>query len=202
MPEAMEKTMQEFAAVLELLAMLASDVRMLALLGLLVVAAVSDWRTYRIPNWLTLGGALFALVYGTLAARTPAAGASSAFGGLAVGFAAMLVFYAIGIMGAGDVKLMAMVGAFLGPRQTLMAVLFTFVAGGVAALAFAIHRRRLGHMLDNVKTAAQGMVFSTMVGIRPDASLHVRQSVGKLPYGLCIGAGTAVEVFAHQLGYV
>ncbi|SEK16485.1 MULTISPECIES: prepilin peptidase [unclassified Variovorax] len=194
--------MRELDALLELLAMLATDVRTLALFALLGVAAVSDWRSYRIPNWLTFGGALFALVYGTLAARTPAAGAASAFGGLAVGFASMLVFYAVGIMGAGDVKLMAMAGAFLGPQQTLMAVLFTFIAGGVAALAFAIHRRRLGHMLDNVKTAAQGMAISTMAGIRPDGSLHVNQSVGKLPYGLCIGAGTAVEVLAHQLGYV
>jgi prepilin peptidase CpaA len=194
--------MRELDALLELLAMLATDVRTLALFALLGVAAVSDWRSYRIPNWLTFGGALFALVYGTLAARTPAAGAASAFGGLAVGFASMLVFYAVGIMGAGDVKLMAMAGAFLGPQQTLMAVLFTFIAGGVAALAFAIHRRRLGHMLDNVKTAAQGMAISTMAGIRPDGSLHVNQSVGKLPYGLCIGAGTAVQVLAHQLGYV
>jgi prepilin peptidase CpaA len=194
--------MRELGAVLELLAMLASDVRMLALLVLLVVASISDWRTYRIPNWLTFGGTSFALIYGTLAARTPAAGALSAFGGLGVGFAAMLTFYAVGIMGAGDVKLMAMVGAFLGPQQTLMAVLFTFIAGGVAALAFAIHRRRLVRMLGNVKTAAQGMVFSTMAGIRPDGSVHVHESVGKLPYGICIGVGTVAEVLAHQLGYV
>jgi prepilin peptidase CpaA len=194
--------MQELDAVLELLAMLTTDVRMLALVALLGVAAVSDWRSYRIPNWLTFGGALFALIYGTLAARTPAAGAMSAFGGLGVGFAAMLPFYVIGIMGAGDVKLMAMSGAFLGPEQTLMAVLCTFIAGGVAALVFAIHRRRVGHMLANVKTAAQGIVFSSLVGLRPSGGVRTEQSVGKLPYGICIAAGTVVEVLAHQLGYV
>ncbi|KIQ25682.1 peptidase A24 [Variovorax paradoxus] len=194
--------MQEFGAVLDLLALLASDLRMPVLLALLVVASVSDWRSYRIPNWLTFGGALFAVVYGTLAARTPVAGAMNAFGGLIVGFAAMLIFYAIGIMGAGDVKLMAMAGAFLGPQQTLMAVLFTFIAGGVAALAFAIHRRRLGPMLDNVRAAAQGMVMSTIAGVRPNESLRVSRSVGKLPYGICIGAGTTAQVLAHQLGYV
>ena len=194
--------MQELGAVLELLAMLASDVRMLALLALLGVAAVSDWRSYRIPNWLTFGGALFALIYGTLAARTPAVGALSAFGGLGVGFAAMLPFYVIGIMGAGDVKLMAMSGAFLGPQQALMAVLCTFIAGGLVALAFAIHRRRLGHMLANVKAAAQGMAVSSIAGIRPTAGVPADQSVGKLPYGICIAAGTVFEVLAHQLGYV
>lgn len=194
--------MQELNAVLELLAMLATDVRMLALFALLCVAAASDWRSYRIPNWLTFGGAFFAIVYGTMAARTPTSGALSAFGGLGVGFAVMLPFYALGIMGAGDVKLMAMTGAFLGPQQTLMAVLFTFIAGGVAALAFAIHRRRLVHMLGNVKATAQGMVISTIAGVRPDGRLQASQSVGKLPYGVCIAAGTVVHVLAHQLGFV
>ncbi len=194
--------MQEFNAVLELLAMLATDVRVLVLLALLATAAFNDWRFYRIPNWLTFGGAFFALVYGTMAARTPSSGALAAFGGLAVGFAAMLPFYALGIMGAGDVKLMAMTGAFLGPQQALMAVLFTFIAGGVAALAFAIHRRRLTHMLDNVKAAAQGMFISSIAGVRPDGRLQASQSVGKLPYGICIAAGTVVQVLAHQLGFV
>ncbi|MDP9600982.1 prepilin peptidase CpaA [Variovorax sp. YR750] len=194
--------MQELDAVLELLAMLVTDVRTVALLALLAVAAVSDWRFYRIPNWLTFGGALFALVYGTLAARTPMAGAASAFGGLGVGFAAMVPFYVIGVMGAGDVKLMAMSGAFIGPEQTLMAVLFTFIAGGVAAMGFAIHRRRVGHMLANVKDAAQGVMFSSIAGIRPSGRIDASQSVGKLPYGICIAVGTAIEVLAHQLGYV
>ena len=194
--------MHEFDAVLELLAMLVSDLRMLALFALLAVAAVSDWRSYRIPNWLTFGGALFALVYGTLAARTPAVGAASAFGGLGIGFAAMVPFYVIGIMGAGDVKLMAMAGAFIGPEQTLMAVLFTFIAGGVAAMAFAIHRRRVGHMLANVKDAAQGVMFSGMAGMRPSGRIDASLSIGKLPYGICIAAGTVIEVLAHQLGYV
>lgn len=194
--------MREFDAFLELLAMLATDFRMGGLLVLLLMAAVSDWRFYRIPNWLTFGGMVFALVYGTFAARTPAAGATHALGGLATGFAIMLPFYVLGIMGAGDVKLMAMVGAFLGPQQTLVAILFTCIAGGVAAIAFAIHRRRLGHMLANVRDAAQGIVVSGIVGIRPSGAVDARQSIGKLPYGICICAGTVAEVFAHQLGYV
>lgn len=194
--------MNESDAVLDLLAMLASDARMAVLLVLLCTAAVGDWRFYRIPNWLTFGGALFALVYGTLAARTPVAGATHALGGLGTGFVFMLPFYALAIMGAGDVKLMAMVGAFLGPSQALLAVLFTFIAGGVAALVFAIHRRRLRHMLANVKAAAQGMVVSGIAGVRPTAAIHADQSIGKLPYGICICAGTVAEVLAHQLGYV
>ncbi|MDH6590743.1 prepilin peptidase CpaA [Variovorax sp. TBS-050B] len=194
--------MRELDAFLDLLTMLATDFRMGGLLVLLLMAAVSDWRFYRIPNWLTFGGMVFAVIYGTFAARTPAAGASLALGGLATGFAIMLPFYLLGIMGAGDVKLMAMVGAFLGPYQTLVAILFTCIAGGVAAIAFALHRRRLCHMLSNVKHAAQGLVVSGMAGVRPSATVDPRQSIGKLPYGICICAGTVAEILAHQLGYV
>ncbi|MDQ0571633.1 prepilin peptidase CpaA [Variovorax paradoxus] len=194
--------MNEFDAFLDLLTMLASDFRMGGLFVLLVMAAVSDGRFYRIPNWLTFGGMTFAVIYGTFAARTPLSGASHALGGLGTGLAIMLPFYALGIMGAGDVKLMAMVGAFLGPYQTLQAILFTCIAGGVAAVAFAIHRRRLCHMLANVKAAAQGMAVSGMAGVRPSGTIDERQSVGKLPYGICICAGTVAQVLAHQLGYV
>jgi len=181
-------------AFLDLLTVVALDFRLGGLLVLLAMAAVSDWRFYRIPNWLTFGGMVFAVVYGTIAARTPGAGASHALGGLGLGLAIMLPFYLLGVMGAGDVKLMAMVGAFLGPHQTLTAILFTCMAGGVAAIAFAIHRSRLCDLLANVVSAVACM--------RPDADGDMRQPVGKLPYGICICAGTVAQILAHQLGWV
>ncbi|KLN55002.1 prepilin peptidase [Variovorax paradoxus] len=194
--------MQKFDAFLDLLTMLASDFRMGGLFILLVMAAVSDWRFYRIPNWLTFGGMAFAVIYGTFAARMPMSGALNALGGLGTGLVIMLPFYVLGIMGAGDVKLMAMVGAFLGPYQTLQAILFTCIAGGFAAIVVAIHRRRLVHMLCNVKDAAQGIVVSGIAGIRPTGTIDTRQSIGKLPYGICICVGTIAQVLAHQLGFV
>jgi prepilin peptidase CpaA len=194
--------MTEFDAFLDLLMLLASDFRMGGLFVLLVMAAVSDVRFYRIPNWLTFGGMVFALIYGTIAARTPMSGALHALGGWGTGLAIMLPFYALGIMGAGDVKLMAMVGAFLGPYQTLQAVLFTCIAGGVTAILFAIHLRRLGRMLANVKATAQGIAVSGIAGVRPSGTIEAGQSIGKLPYGICICAGTVAQVLAHQLGYV
>ena len=66
--------MTELDAFLDLLMLLASDFRMGGLFVLLVMAAVSDVRFYRIPNWLTFGGAVFAIIYGTFAARTPTVG--------------------------------------------------------------------------------------------------------------------------------
>ncbi|MBT2322947.1 prepilin peptidase [Variovorax paradoxus] len=193
--------MQEFHALLELLAMLATDPRTAVLFALLIVASVSDYRSYRIPNWLTFGGAAFALIYKTVIAVSPPTAFLLAFGGLFLGFLVMLPPYALGVMGAGDVKLMAMVGAFLGIHETLQAVLFAFLVGGIAALGFAIIKGKLGRMLHNAKNAVYGLVASAMVGAKPEARIYAGQSVGKLPYGICISLGTMGYVLGRQLGY-
>ncbi len=190
----------ETQALLSLLWMLLADPRMLVLFALLVIASVSDWRSYRIPNWLTFGGALFALLSGIAMARTPGAGAMHALAGLALGFVLLLPCYALGVMGAGDVKLMAMVGAFLGAAAVFQAVLLSFIASGVLALAFAIYHRKLLRMLGNLKTAAQGLVMAGVAAT--PAATDRRQSVGKLPFALCVGAGTLFQVTAAQLGYL
>src|SRR4051794_29272710 len=132
--------MDEFHSVIELLAMLIVEPRTGVLLGvllfLLVIASVSDCRTHKIPNWLTVIGAAFGLVYNTAVPSSPYAGFLWSLEGLALGLLIMLPFYVLRAMGAGDVKLMAMVGAFLGVPDTFYAVLFTFIAGGVTALGF------------------------------------------------------------------
>jgi prepilin peptidase CpaA len=196
-------TEKETQALLSLLWMLASDPRMLVLFALLLVASISDCRSYRIPNWLTFGGALFALLSAMLMARTPGTGALQALSGLAIGFVLLLPFYVLRVMGAGDVKLMAMVGAFLGAAAVFQAVLLSFIASGVVALAYAIYHRKLLRMLGNVKTAAQGLVMAGMAGMATTPTeTDRRQSVGKLPFALCIGAGTLAQVVAAQLGYL
>lgn len=192
---------QEFQALLELLAMLVLDPRTAVLFALLVIASVSDYRSYRIPNWLTFGGAAFALVYTTVIAVSPPTAFWQAFGGLFLGFLIMLPAYALGVMGAGDVKLMAMVGAFLGIHETLQAVLFAFIVGGIAALGFALLKGKLGLMLRNAKAAVFGMMASTFAGFRPDGRIESSQSIGKLPYGVCISIGTMGYVLSRQLGY-
>ena len=102
------------------------------LLAVLIVATVIDVRSRRIPNLLSFGAAGIGILlsitgYGSV---TPAASLS----GLALGLATLLPLYLLRAMGAGDVKLMAAVGAFLGPSLTLVAVLFTFIAGAVMAI--------------------------------------------------------------------
>ncbi len=192
--------MQEFQSLLELLAMLVIDPRTSVLFVLLIVAAVIDFRTYKIPNWLTVSGIAFALIYHTGFAHQT--GLLWSLQGLLVGFLLMLPLYALRAMGAGDVKLMAMVGAFLGLPDTLYAVITVFIVGGVVAAGFALLHKAVGRMLSNVRDVVQMMMLSAIGGIKPDAYLAAGTSVGKLPYGVSISIGTIGYVVAKHIGYL
>lgn len=193
--------MEEFYSLLELLTMLIKEPRYSILLALLVTASISDYLFYKIPNWLTAGGIVFGLIYNAVFPFSLQHGFLWALGGCAIGFAIMLPCYVLRIMGAGDVKLMAMVGAFLGVSDTLHAILYTFIVGGISALAFSLFNRTLVRMLDNVRNMTQTMMVSAMVGFKPDVRIAPGTSVGKLPYGICISIGTVGYVVAKQLGY-
>ena len=194
--------MQEFDALLELLALLIKEPRTAVLLILLVMASISDYRTFKIPNWLTVGGIVFALGYNTIAPFSrQESGLLWALGGITIGFLSMLPAYVLRIMGAGDVKLMAMVGAFLGVTDAWHAVIFSFIAGGVGAVMFAVSNKGFTRMLGNVKNMTQMMVYSAIGGFKPDVQIESSQSVGKLPYGICISIGTITYIVSKQLGY-
>lgn len=193
--------MNNSQALAELMWMLLGDPRYSVLLGLLALACFIDVRSYKIPNWLTFGGAALALGYSALAPFSGGHGLSWSAGGLAVGLMIMLPAYALRVMGAGDVKLMAMVGAFLGLESTLYAALFVFVCGGVLAVGHALMRRSFLRLAVNVKDISQGALYALLGGMRPHAQVSSAQSVGKMPYALSIALGTTLFVVAQQLGY-
>jgi prepilin peptidase CpaA len=135
------------------------------LLGLLLVAATTDVRRHKIYNWTTYPGMILALglnglgtiVLGTTgidAARLESLGwiglAPSLVGLLACGFLLLVCFVLLKV-GGGDVKLMAMLGAFLGPEKGIEAMLWTFVLGACLALIVLVWRvgplRLLGQVL-------------------------------------------------------
>ena len=122
----------------------------IAVAGAGAVSAAIDLRAHRVPNPLTLGIALLGL---TLAAfRATPVGVTGALAGLGVGLALMLPGHVIGATGAGDVKLFAALGTFLGPARIGMAFIYMALAGGAIALAIARRRGRLRTTLD--RTAA------------------------------------------------
>ncbi|MGZ5194992.1 MAG: A24 family peptidase [Ramlibacter sp.] len=183
------------------LATLAADPRTAGLFLALATAAAIDCRSLRIPNWLTGCGILFALALNTLPFSPSRAGFLSALGGLVAGFAILLPAYAAKVMGAGDVKLMAMAGAFLGWPETLLAVLFTLLAGGAFALAFAAAHRSTQRLFTNAGRAVHLGVLAALAGSRPSAAVDAAVSAGRIPYSLSICAGTLACLAVRHFGF-
>ena len=192
----------EFLAVLDLVGMLVASPRTGVLIGLLVLAAVSDIQTGRIPNWLVLIGTIYAVTYSAFYPIYPRdMGLLVALGGLAVGFASLLPGYLLRVLGAGDVKLMAMVGAFLGTWGAVEAVLASLIAGGLLALALAAYSGRLVHMLRNVAMVFRGTLLGVSTGVG-GLALPGGTSAGRMPYGVAIAAGTIGHLMLDQLGLI
>jgi len=189
--------MDEFKALVELLGMLVWHPVTGVLIALMVVAAVIDWKTMRIPNWLTLSGVVYAFGVHALNPVSVSASLLSALAGLAIGLVVVLPLYAVRVMGAGDVKLMAMAGAFLGGTAVFKAVLFVFVVGGIAAVVFVMTHRAVARLATNLQQIAFGLITPGVGVLRLGSA-----SVGKLPYGMSIAAGTIAFLVARQLGYV
>lgn len=191
----------EQQALIELLGLLLSEPRSGLLIALLCLAAWLDWRTRRIPNLLIAAGIALGLAVNSLYPVGPDAALPGALAGLACGLLLFLPFYLLRAMGAADVKLMAMSGAFLGFPGTLHAVLATLLAGGLLALLYALSRGALRPLLHNVSSLLHGAWLSIEFGQRPALGLdQSAASVGKLPYGLAIAGGTISYLVLRQLG--
>lgn len=158
----------------------------IVLAGILLVATLTDLRTHRIPNWLTFGAAVAGMALQFY--LTGFTGLVTALAGLAIGLACVLPSYLFGALGAGDVKLMAAVGCFLGPASTALAVLAIVITGGALALIRIAWRgglpslgARYGAMLWNL-VSARRLVY---LGPAPD-----EPAAERFPYAVAIALGT------------
>lgn len=133
------------------------------LLCLVFQAAASDLAWRRIPNVLVLAGLLLALL---IHWRTGGGHALLAQGlaGAGVGLLLFLPMYALGGMAAGDVKLAAMAGSFVGPWQALQLALLSVMAGGLLALACLYLARRRGSKADGMPYAV-AIALGTMATV-------------------------------------
>ena len=118
------------------------------LLGLVLVASITNLRQHKIYNWTTYSGLIAAL--GLSAAGWGLTSFRQSLLGLAACGAVMLACYVLFRIGGGDVKLIAMLGAFLGPDHGIEAMLWTFVLGACMALIVLVWRvgplRLMGRM--------------------------------------------------------
>ena len=158
-----------------------------------VFACGTDIRVRRIPNIITFGGAAGALVFAFLAHGPK--GLLVAVLGWLVGLAVFMPFYLLRGLGAGDVKLMACLGAWLGPAGAVWTALYGAMAGGVMAILTALASNYFRTAMRN--TAELIMHFRT-VGVRPHPVLALQHSSGpRLPYALPITAGAIAAMWLH-----
>ena len=160
----------------------------------LIIAATIDMRTYRIPNLLTYPTMLIALVYHTITNGLNGLIFSSL--GLIVGMGLFSIPFFMGVMGAGDAKLMGAVGAVLGCRGVLNASLFTAVAGGVFALFLLLfHYRDFRFVTRAVETIQASLATKCFIRV----SLSEKERKPKLYYGIAIAAGTLYTMWWRVL---
>jgi prepilin peptidase CpaA len=161
------------------------------LMALVLVAAVYDVRSRRIPNWVSLGGAALGVALHVYLGP-PDFGVWFALKGLALGFGVYFALYALRAMGAGDAKLMGAVGAIVGWRDWLGIFFLTALVGGVAAVVLAVARKRLGKTFWNL-----GFILSEMKSGRPaylkNEELDVRSAkAARLPHGATIAVACII----------
>lgn len=157
---------------------------------LLTIATWTDIKSRLIPNRLTFGGIVLAVIVNTYSSG--ADGISFSLLGALVGMVMFLPIYALGKMGGGDVKLLAMVGAFLGVEGVLWAAAWSAIGGGVLAVFWLLFRTGL-------RSGLQGAVGTlTLLQLSGREVLNVSEQSplkSKMPYAMAIAVGTFVALW-------
>jgi prepilin peptidase CpaA len=154
--------------------------------ALALIAGWTDWRSRRIPNWLTVPGLFVGVLVNVLAGRW--AGLEFALKGAGLGLLLLLPFVFLRSLGAGDWKLAGALGAFVGWQVLLYLLFWSVFVAGLMALGLVIYKRRFVQTLRNIGRLLASMVTFHMPGA--EVSLDNPESL-KVPYGVAL-ALTAV----------
>ncbi len=169
-----------------------------ALCAACFAAAWFDVRERRVPNALTLGAFAIAILL-----RAPLGLDALADGllGTLLGFGLALPFFLVGGLGGGDVKLLAAVGAFLGPRDLWFALLVMALVGGVMAVFVILKHRAIAQTAVNLRAIFASFGAATFSGWkgRESRAAVTLETPGVLtvPYGVAIAAGALTAWFVY-----
>ncbi len=159
-----------------------------------LAACAFDVKTRRIPNVLTIGAAACALGFHTIASGWH--GALLSASGLLVGLAIFFPLFVLRGMGAGDVKLLGALGAWMGPWLVVWTAVYGGIAGGILAVVVAFSHRYLWRALRNL----YGLLFYwAAVGVKPMPALTLGDAPGpRLAYASPLCLGTAVTLWLRS----
>jgi prepilin peptidase CpaA len=159
----------------------------------LAVATFTDLRNRRIPNWLVLPFLVAGIgVSGWLHGWH---GIGQSFAGLLLALAIYGTLFLMGGMGAGDVKLCAAIGTWIGPGQMFVALVMTSIAGGIIILCWALVS---GFSRELFRNSADIVFRRKERGIRRNPEMALSNPLKrKLPYAPAIAIGTMLSFFAR-----
>jgi prepilin peptidase CpaA len=155
------------------------------------IAGFTDWRSRRIPNWLTVGGLLLGILVNSLVRGWT--GAKESLLGASLGLVLLFPFVLMRSLGAGDWKLVGALGAFLGPFRLITVLFATVLVAGLMALILVIWKRRLGQTLRNIARMLGAAFTLHLPG--PEVSLDNPEAL-KIPFGVA----AAIAVLLHTVG--
>lgn len=155
---------------------------------ILIIAAWIDGKELRVPNWITFPMVLSGLVYCTVTEGWSGMGAGLV--GMSVGLLTLLPLYAVGGMGAGDVKLMAGIGAWLGWEITFYAFCVSTIVGAIMAVCMVLYRKSFQKHYDNFLMIALEWMQVRDPRELSNIAAERKSSMLLLPYGIpiCIGS--------------
>lgn len=160
---------------------------------LLIWAAWIDGRQLRVPNWLTFPMILSGLVYSACVGGW--AGLGDGLTGMCVGLATLLPLYAVGGMGAGDVKLMAGIGAWLGASATWNAFVVSVIVGAVMAVVMVAWRKSWKKHCGNFSQIVLEFMTVKSPGELSRIAAERKPQMLLLPYGIPICVGSIAYFF-------
>lgn len=169
---------------------------------LAVLSLTFDFFWRKIPNLLTFPAILLGLTLHCVEGKW--GGLLFSFLGLLMGIVFFFIPYALGGMGAGDVKLLAAVGALQGPGMVVLVFLYTALMGGVM-IAIIFFLRKAGQKQRAFDFRGVWVnVVNLIMTRRPVISLVVPQELKgvQMPYGVAIGIGTLLALFVGRPGWL
>jgi prepilin peptidase CpaA len=145
------------------------------------IAGYTDWRSRRIPNWLTMPALLLGIAANTLVRGW--AGTKESLLGTGLGLTLLLPFVIIRALGAGDWKLVGALGSFLGPRQLVLVLMVTILVNGVMALAMIVWKQRVKQTARNFLHMLAAFALFQLPG--RELTLDNPEAV-KVPFGVAV----------------